>query len=323
MATSQTMQDLFISHANADKQRYVTPLAEALKTRDVSYYLDNESSKWGDSFVANINDWFKNSRYTLVCLSQNFLSRQWTNTELEVALAERNEPARKKLLPLILNSKGEIFEALPIIKTLIYREFDAGVNSIADDLAQLVKGEGSEDAPLRVTIESKHTGRMSYLKASPRESVAWLAQRARQSAGVKEEVDAGMAFTFKIRWVLVDKNAESAWHRLSVDEQLKVRAVVKSAEKIKVSYVFNEDRLEDLGVTDNVVFYLYGVDGNRRWVADTDAVTPDRGPAEAGSSNPGASGGWRSGAVFEVPPDFPGGGGAVYRGRDENLGKFI
>src|SRR5215470_6589130 len=146
MATSQTMQDLFISHANADNQQYVTPLVEALTARDVSYYLDNELSRWGDSFVSNINDWFKNSRYTLVCLSHNFLQRQWTNTELEVALAERNEPGRKKLLPLILNSKEEVLSALPIIKPLVYREFDTGVNSIADDLAQLVKGEGSPDA---------------------------------------------------------------------------------------------------------------------------------------------------------------------------------
>src|SRR5262245_38666365 len=65
MDTTQTVQDLFISHANSDKQQYVLPITDALKARGVSYFLDCESSAWGDSFVAKINEWFKNSRWLM------------------------------------------------------------------------------------------------------------------------------------------------------------------------------------------------------------------------------------------------------------------
>ncbi len=43
----ETVQDLFISHANADAQ-YVFPLAQALKARKVTFWLDSSEIKWGD-----------------------------------------------------------------------------------------------------------------------------------------------------------------------------------------------------------------------------------------------------------------------------------
>lgn len=264
MSTPFELQDLFISHASADNRQYVQPLAEALRTRDVSYLLDSEASTWGDDFVNLINSWLKNSRYTLLCLSRNFLAQPWTRTELNAELARQHREGKKRLLPLILDSKDEVLDTLPIIGNLFYREFDEGVDVIADSLYRIVKTALPTDPFLHVVIESVHTGKLGSLKVSPRESITSLALKAQNSAGVKEEANFGVAVPFKIRWVLIDAHAEDFWNSLGVEEQLKVKAVVKSKDGIKCSYVGAEDRLEALGVYDGIIFHLRGIDNNPR-----------------------------------------------------------
>lgn len=257
-------QDIFISHASADNRQYVQPLAEALRARDISYLLDSEASTWGDDFVNLINSWLKNSRYTLLCLSRNFLTRAWTRTELNAELARQNREGTKRLLPLILNSKDEVLDSLPIIGSLVYREFDEGVDVIADGLHGLVKAEPPPGTFFRVVIESVHTDKLCYLKISPRESVSSMLLKAQNSAGVKEEANFGTAVPFKLRWVLVDARAADEWSDLSLEKQQKVKAVVMTDEGVKYSYVGSEDRLEALGVYDNIVFNLLGIDNNPR-----------------------------------------------------------
>ena len=264
MSTSLELQDLFISHASADNKQYVQPLAEALRARDVSYLLDSEISTWGDSFPSLINAWLKNSRYTLLCLSHNFLTRSWTRTELDAELARQNRDGKKRLLPLILNAKDEVLDTLPIIGNLVYREFDEGVDVIADGLYGLVKAMTPPSTLLRIVIESVHTDKLCYLKVSPRESVSSLTLKAQKITGVKEEADFGTAIPFRIRWVLVDAKAEDAWAALGLEEQQRVRAVVKAGEEVKFSYLGHEDRLEEIGIYDGIVFHLRGIDNNPR-----------------------------------------------------------
>jgi hypothetical protein len=72
----------------------------------------------------------------------------------------------------------------------------------------------------------------------------------------------GTAIPFKLRWVLVDAQAEDDWNDLGLEEQQRVNAVVKTGEGVKYSYVGTEDRLEALGVCDNTVFHLRGIDSN-------------------------------------------------------------
>jgi hypothetical protein len=242
----------------------VQPLAEALKARDVSYFLDSEASSWGKSFPTLINSWLKNSRYTLLCLSRNFLVRPWTRTELDVELARQHREGTERLLPLILDSKAEVLDALPIISNLTYREFDEGVEVIAESLSTLVKAAAPSDPLIRVVIESVHTGKRGNLKVSPRESVSSLALRAKKSSEVREEADFGTATPFKIRWVLVDAEAEDDWDDLDLEEQHKVAAVVKTKAGLKVAHVGERKRLEDIGVYDGIVFHLRGIDNNPR-----------------------------------------------------------
>jgi TIR domain len=108
-------QDLFISHATADKERYILPLTNALLNRGVTFWLDSFEIGWGDNFVIKINDGLRSSRFGLVCLSKSFLARRWPETEMAAVIAIQYANGNKKVLPLILNSKAKIIETYPIL----------------------------------------------------------------------------------------------------------------------------------------------------------------------------------------------------------------
>jgi len=137
----ETVQDLFISHANADKAQYVFPLAQALKARKVTFWLDSSEIKWGDNFVMKINKGLRESRFGLLCLSKNFFGRPWTETELSSILAIQNSTGTKRVLPLILNAKDEIFERYPLLTAYSYRDFNSG----PDVLARRVSTAGKKE----------------------------------------------------------------------------------------------------------------------------------------------------------------------------------
>ena len=255
----ESTQNLFISHASADKQDYILPLATALTNRKVTFWLDSNEMNWGDSIALKINEGLRSSRYILLCLSNNFLARPWPESEMNTALAMQNEKGIKKVLPLILNSKEMILKTYPIISGLAYREFGVGVNSIADELATLAGKLESTDGNLRVIIESIHTGQLSNLSVSPLVSIKWLTEKARIGAGLQDFADVGSFERFKVRWILVDSKAEEVWKTLRRSEKEKIRAFVMSETGIKISKE-ETDRLQKLRVYDGIKFHLYAVE---------------------------------------------------------------
>lgn len=265
-------QDFFISHASADKQQYVQPLSERLTERKVTFWLDSLEIGWGDNFALKINEGLRESRFAVICLSEAFISRPWPETELGAAFAMQNSDGKKKVLPLILNNKDRIIQQYPLVGGLIYREFSAGVGSIADELATLAESTVVPEGSLHLVIESIHTGRLSNLIVPIRSSVKWLAEHARQGAGLKDTLDSGGFSQFHIRWVLVDSNAEEDWDRLDRNDKRKLHAMVKSDVGLRVSHS-DRDRLADLGVYDGIVFHLYAVEDDDEDVCYHVAVT--------------------------------------------------
>jgi hypothetical protein len=254
-------QDLFISHANADKAKYILPLTDALTKYQLTFWLDSLQMHWGDNLAMKINEGLRISKFVILCLSKNFIERPWPETEMSAALSMQNSEGEKKVLPLILNSKEDILNKYPIIGGLIYREFREGAEKLASELAKLASVKSSTDSEtIRVVIESIHTGKLSSLRVSPRVSVWWLADKAKQGAGLSDMLDTGGAMRFRIRWVLVDANAEAEWAALEPHEKQQITAIIKTKEgKTNISYIA-KDRLERLGAYDNIVFHLYAVE---------------------------------------------------------------
>ena len=258
----KTVQDLFISHASGDKAQYVLPLTQALKAQKVTFWLDSSEIAWGDNIVMKINEGLRESRFALLCLSKNFLGRQWPESELSSILAIQNNTGVKRVLPLILNAKEEILEAYPLLAALSYRDFASGPLTLARELASLVKKPKKAKGLLKVVIESAHTGQLCNLEVPPNVSVKWLGTKAQAGMGFKEAADVGAFLPFRVRWVLVDVKVEEEWHSLSRDKQRRIKAVIASDDGPKISYS-DEDRLDKLGIYDGVVFHLYAIEDDR------------------------------------------------------------
>ena len=257
-----SIQDLFISHAVPDKEKYVNPFTRALVRREVSFWLDTLAIAWGDSITGKINDGLRGSRFLLVCLSSNFLQRRWPEDEMNLRLAAQNDDGVKRVLPLILNSKDDVLAAYPLLADKAYRMYD-NPETIAGELAELVSTPPPAESSLRLLVESVHTGRLCNLRVSPRVSVHWLISKAMAGMNLKNEADLGNFVEFGVRWVLVDTAAAKEWHEMSRSYQRGIRAVVKTKDGIKIS-LNDVDRIEDLGMTNNKVFHMYAIEDDGR-----------------------------------------------------------
>jgi hypothetical protein len=252
------MQDLFISHASKDKEEYILPLVNALSAKGVTYWLDTLEVDWGESVVAAINEGLRTSRRFLLCLSENFLERRWPRAEMESALAQQIDSDEKRVLPLFLNSKEEVLAEYPLLRSLSFRLFDQGVESIAAELAVFFGSEGATKNGLRIRIQSAHSGLLCDVVESPGVSVEWLASKARAALGGKERADVGAFKPLEIRWILVDVEAEDHWRKLSESRQRKIWALVKVGEEVR-SATKATTSLGELGVRDGAVFHLYAI----------------------------------------------------------------
>ena len=73
-------KQVFLSHATADKERYVIPFAKKLDEVGISYWLDEAEIKWGDKIGQKINDGLSKSSFVVVFLTGSFFGRNWTET---------------------------------------------------------------------------------------------------------------------------------------------------------------------------------------------------------------------------------------------------
>jgi hypothetical protein len=152
------IQDLFISHASEDKAQYIFPLVNALSDKGVTYWLDALEIGRGEHVVGKINEGLRTSRRLLLCLSKNFMERRWPLAEMESALAQQIDSGTSSVLPLILNSRDEVLATYPLLRSLAFRVFDQGVESIAAELAALFITERARKKGVRIRIQSAHSG---------------------------------------------------------------------------------------------------------------------------------------------------------------------
>ena len=93
--------DLFICHAWEDKDSFVRPLAEALRTENVELWYDEFSLRIGDNLRDSIEKGLKECKKCFLVLSQNFLSNKgWTKTEFDSIFTRQILEEQKLVLPV-------------------------------------------------------------------------------------------------------------------------------------------------------------------------------------------------------------------------------
>ena len=95
--------DVFISHANADKETLIEELYNLLNKLGVKIFYDKETLEWGDKFKDKILEGTKKSEFAIIVISTNFFGREWTERELSQFLSRQNQNGQKLILPILHN----------------------------------------------------------------------------------------------------------------------------------------------------------------------------------------------------------------------------
>jgi hypothetical protein len=148
--------DVFISHASEDKDSFVRPLAEKLKTEGVRVWYDEFSLTVGDRLTVSINAGLKDSRYGIVVFSNNFFEKQWTIVELS-ALQQKALSQEKVILPILYNISHDEFKNIyPLFSDIVSISADRDIDEIVKELVTIfsksLKNETDEKEENKVAM---------------------------------------------------------------------------------------------------------------------------------------------------------------------------
>lgn len=251
--------DIFISYAGADFTEYINPLVTRFRASRLSVWMDRTEITWGDTIVGRVNDGLRSSRFVLVCLSRNFLARSWPETELNAVLNIQSSDGRERTLPLILNSRSEVFRRYPLLAGLVTRDYDAGVDALTTELLALV-GVDVERDTIDVTVESAYTSTSVVLRPNLRDTLERLIDMATAALGLQREADVGAYKPFKFHWVLVDVKVERDWKTLERTKQQRTLAFLEGSSGEPLRLGDEGLRIFQVGLKPGTIFHIYAIE---------------------------------------------------------------
>lgn len=138
--TYEKEYDVFISHASEDKDAVARPLAEALRNNGLSVWYDEFELRIGDSLRRKIDKGIANSNFGVIVISRDFISKGWTNYELD-GLITRAVNGEQTMLPVWHNiTKREVINYSPSLADKLARSTtDFTVEEIADEIADVIR----------------------------------------------------------------------------------------------------------------------------------------------------------------------------------------
>jgi len=136
----QREYDVFISHASEDKDEIVRPLAVKLQSMGLKVWYDEFELKIGDSLRRKIDKGLANSRFGIVVLSTAFISKGWTNYELD-GIVTKAISGQQVILPIWHNiTKQQVIDYSPSLADKLARNTAINtIEEIADEIYEVVK----------------------------------------------------------------------------------------------------------------------------------------------------------------------------------------
>lgn len=133
---------VFISHSSQDKD-FVDELANNLMSNSISVWYDKWEIKVGDSLINKINDGINECSFMIVVLSENSISSDWVQIELNAGLMMNLEKKSVKILPLLLhNVKDKI---PPLFKDKKYAVFTEDYNFGFNEILESILGKTKDN----------------------------------------------------------------------------------------------------------------------------------------------------------------------------------
>lgn len=140
LAVGEKSYDVFISHASEDKDSIVRALANALVDEGLNVWYDEFTLRIGDSLRQKIDRGVATSRVGLVVLSPSFISKGWTNYELD-GIVTRAVSGDQILLPIWHNiTKQQVLEFSPSMADKVARSTATHtVEEISEEISDLLR----------------------------------------------------------------------------------------------------------------------------------------------------------------------------------------
>ena len=114
------LHDVFICHASEDKDAFVRPLAEALRSHHIEVWYDEFSLSVGDSLREAIDRGLVSTRFGIVVLSSQFFQKRWANHELNGLVSRQLAEERKLVLPIWHNvDRDEVLRYSPPLADIV------------------------------------------------------------------------------------------------------------------------------------------------------------------------------------------------------------
>jgi len=138
------LYDTFICHASEDKDDFVRPLAEELKSWQIEVWYDEFALKPGDSLRQSIDHGLSSSRYGIVVMSTAFFKKQWPQWELDGLVQRQLSDSANIIIPIWHGvTKEQIMEYSPPLANIVAINSEKGVPAVAKEIADVVHRQGS------------------------------------------------------------------------------------------------------------------------------------------------------------------------------------
>ena len=135
----QQTWDVFVSHASEDKESFVRPLVEALRSSGLTVWFDEATLKVGDGLRRSIEKGLAKSRYGIVVISKAFLAKEWPQRELD-GLVAREEDGTKVVLPVWHDiSAHDVRSRSPMLADRLAVPSSKGVQVVVQELLQVIR----------------------------------------------------------------------------------------------------------------------------------------------------------------------------------------
>ena len=142
------LYDVFICHASEDKDDFVRPLAEALRSHHLEVWYDEFALDVGDSLREAIDRGLATSRYGIVVLSPSFFRKRWPRRELNGLVARETGEDRAMILRVWHRvDRDEVLAFSPPLADLWAAVSASGISTV---VGQLLKKLQPESDPLVV-----------------------------------------------------------------------------------------------------------------------------------------------------------------------------
>lgn len=150
-------RDVFFCHASEDKETVVRPLASTLKSCGLTYWLDEEEIRWGESVVEKVNRGLSSSKFVIIVLSSKSVGKPWPTRELNAVLSREASSAKVLLLPLLVGNveeHGALLERIPLLADKRYIVWNGDPERVVEALLAHIE---ATDHTSNIPVEARES----------------------------------------------------------------------------------------------------------------------------------------------------------------------